>query len=348
MRCCSAAWPRANLPAKRYLQAIDYYRKALAAQPGDAGLLNSLGYAQAYAGDYDGAVQTLHEYQRLYPVQPNPFDSLGDVSFYFGKFAEAERHYNEEYSRDRTFIGGTALIKAATAHLLTGDAAGADARFAAYEKVRVAAHDPAIVLRRAEWDALRGRRAEAIHILEALASSTKAPDLASVAHSSLVIWSLEGGDRERAKRHAAEAVASGGSRAAAALANFCRSIADPAAAASASPTARAYALLLDGKFEAALPLLRENEKSGASGSSDPVPILLAWALVETGHVLEAQKYLRFTPVPPAPEPALFESLIYPRIFRLRAAVAENKGLKQAVQENEKLFRLLSPPKTEVR
>ncbi len=337
-----------ELAGKRYLQAIEYYRRALGAQPGDGGFLNSLGYAQAFAGDYDGAVQTLHEYQRLYPLQPNPFDSLGDVSFYFGKFSEAERHYNEACSRDPTFIGGAALIKAATAHLMTGDAAGADAIFAAYEKTRVAAHDAAIVLRRAEWDSLRGRRAEAIRGLEALAGSMKLRDLASVAHASLVIWSLEAGDRERAKRHAAEAVASSAGRTAAALANFCRSIADPATVASASPTARAYALLLDGNFEAALPLLRENEKSGASGASDPAPILLAWALVETGHAGEAEKYLQRTPVPPAPEPAMFESLIYPRIFHLRAAVAENKGLKQAVQENEKLFQLLSPPKTEVR
>src|SRR5207248_236375 len=74
----------AELQARRYGSAIDYYRKALAAQPQDSALLNLLGYTQAYAGDLDGAVKTLREYQRTRPMDANPIDSLGDVHFYLG------------------------------------------------------------------------------------------------------------------------------------------------------------------------------------------------------------------------------------------------------------------------
>src|SRR4029079_2429194 len=59
----------AALAGKRYPAAIDYYRKALAAQPGDPALLNALGYTLAYAGDLDGAVKTLGEYQRMRPAE---------------------------------------------------------------------------------------------------------------------------------------------------------------------------------------------------------------------------------------------------------------------------------------
>lgn len=335
-----------ELAAKRYLPAIDYFRKALAAQSGDAQLMNSLGYAQAYAGDLDGAVQTLREYERLNPTQANPLDSLGDVYFYFGRFSEAERLYNEEYTKDRMFIGGVAPVKAATAHLMTGDAAGADAAFAAYEKSRIVAHDPSISLRRAEWDSLRGRRREAIRGLEALAASTKLRDLASAAHSELVIWSLEAGDSARARQHAVEAMAAGAGRPSAVLAALCRSIADPAV--SPTPLGRAYALLFEKNFKAALPLLRERDKSSSPSPADGIPVLLAWALIETGHIDEAEKYLRFTPVPSVPEPGPFESLIYPRIFHLRGIVAQRKGAGQVAEQNEKLFQLLSPPQTEVR
>jgi len=51
----------AELQGRRYGTAIEYYKKALAAQPDDSTVLNVLGYTQAYAGDLDGAVKTLRE-----------------------------------------------------------------------------------------------------------------------------------------------------------------------------------------------------------------------------------------------------------------------------------------------
>jgi hypothetical protein len=57
--------------------------------------------------------------------------------------------------------------------------------------------------------------------------------------------------------------------------------------------------------------------------------MLAWALVETGQLEEAQKYLRYNPVPAAPVADPFESLVYPRLFRLREIAAGQKGSKTA-------------------
>ena len=72
-------------------------------------------------------------------MDANPIDSLGDVHFYLGQFSEAEKFYREEYAKDSTFLNGASLIKAATAHLITGDIPGAEAIFAEYEAARRAA-----------------------------------------------------------------------------------------------------------------------------------------------------------------------------------------------------------------
>ena len=334
----------AEMQARRYGPAIDYYQKALAAQPGDPAILNTLGYTQAYAGDLEAAVKTLREYQRLRPADANPLDSLGEVNFYLGQFSAAEKFYRQEYSKDPAFLNGASLIKAATAHLMTGDVPGAEAVFAEYETARRAAGDPAIGFTRAEWDYLRGKRTEAIQSLEGLASTTKSRDLASLAHSTLTVWLLDAGDRERARRHAAQAVSTAG-QATANLAAACRFVAEPAGASFPDPLVRAYALLLAKNFTAAVPLLREIIAHSSPSPTEPTQVLLAWALEETGGFDEAAKYLRYLPVPAASAPAPFNVLIFPRIFYLRGVVAEKKGLKQTAEQNYQLFKVLSGPKT---
>ncbi len=330
----------AELQARRYGSAIDYYKKALAAQPGDAAVLNMLGYTQAYAGDLEAAVNTLREYQRLRPADANPLDSLGDVNFYLGQFSEAENLYRQEYSKDPAFLNGISLLKAAKAHLMTGDVSGAEAIFAEYETARRAANDPIIGFTRAEWDHLRGKRSEAIHTMESLAGATKNRDLASLAHSTLTVWLLDAGDRERARQQAAQAVSTAG-QATASLAAACRLVAEPAGAPIPDPLVRAYALLLSKNFAAAVPLLREIVARSPPNPAETTPVLLAWAIEETGAFDEAAKYLRNTPVPAVSGPAPFDALIVPRIFYLRGAVAEKKGLKQVAEQNYRLFKALS-------
>jgi tetratricopeptide (TPR) repeat protein len=330
----------AELQGRRYGTAIEYYKKALAAQPDDSTVLNVLGYTQAYAGDLDAAVKTLREYQRVRPTEANPIDSLGDVHFYLGQFSEAEKFYREEYSKDPAFLNGASLIKAATAHLMTGDIPGAEAIFAEYEAARRAANDGMIGFTRAEWDYVRGKRTEAIHNLESLAGATKIRDLASLAHSTLTVWLLDAGDRERARQHAAQAVSTAG-KATASLAAACRFVAEPAGGSFQDPLVRAYALLLSKNFSAAVPLLREVIARSAPGPNETTPVFLAWALMETGGFDEAAKYLRSTPVPAPTGQAPFDALVFPRIFYLRGLVAEKKGLKQVAEQNYQLFKALS-------
>jgi tetratricopeptide (TPR) repeat protein len=333
----------AELQSRRYATAIDYYKNALAAQPGDSATLNFLGYTQAYAGDLEAAVKTLREYQSLRPTEANPFDSLGEVNFYLGQFSEAEKFYRQGYSKDPAFLNGASLFKAATAHLMTGDVPGAEAIFAEYETVRRAANDQLIGFTRAEWDHLSGKRSEAIRNLQILAAATKNRDLAALAHSSLSVWFLDAGDREGARQQAAQAVSTAG-QATANLAAACRFVAEPAGGSFPDPLVRAYALLLSKNFAAAIPLLREILAHSAPSPTETTPALLAWALEETGGFDEAAKYLRNTPIPATFGQAPFDALVFPRIFHLRAVVAEKKGLKQIAEQNYQLFKVLSGPR----
>ena len=330
----------AEMEARHYGPAIDYFKKALAAQPDDPALLNLLGYTYAYAGDLAAAVKTLREYERLRPAEANPLDSLGEVNFYLGQFSEAEGFYRQAFAKDPSFLNGIALAKAATARLMTGDVSGAEAIFREYETARRAASDPGIELARAEWDRLRGKPNEAIHSLEILASTTKNRDIASLAHASLTIWLLEAGDRASARQHAAQAAATAGGQMTAGLAAACRYVADPSASSFPDPAVRAEALLLSKDFAAAVPLLREVLAHSAPSPTETTPVLLAWALEQTGQFDEAEKYLGATPIP-ALGPAPFEALVFPRIFHLRAIVAEKKGLQAVADQNRRIFVALS-------
>ena len=124
-----------------------------------------------------------------------------------------------------------------------------------------------------------------------------------------------------------------------------RFVAEPAGATFADPLVRAYALLLSKNFTAAVPLLREIIARSSPSPTETTPVLLAWALVETGAFDEAAKYLRSTPVPTVSGQAPFDALVFPRIFYLRAVVAEKKGMKQVAEQNSLVFRALSGPKT---
>src|SRR6202023_376355 len=54
-------------------------------------LTNLKAYALMFAGDEKGALESVREYQKVRPQDPNAIDSEGDVRFYFGEFAEAEK-----------------------------------------------------------------------------------------------------------------------------------------------------------------------------------------------------------------------------------------------------------------
>ncbi len=117
----------ANFHARRYDQAIAQYRAAFALEPRNYPLLNLVGYAQALKGDLAGGRQSIEEYGRLPGQEANGFDSLGEIHFFHGKFAEAEKYFLEAHAQNPAMIGGYDLLKAALARWLAGDAAAADA-----------------------------------------------------------------------------------------------------------------------------------------------------------------------------------------------------------------------------
>ena len=330
---------RANLAARRFSEAADSLKKALEADPGNPELWNDLGYAEMFAGSLTAATTALDEYQRIRPNDPNALDSLGDVNFYFGQFAPAEKYYREAYDKDNAFNGSAPLLKAAHAHLRTGDLRGADTLFNQYLDTRRKANDPVTELRRAEWEFLTGRRKQAVERLEAYSHNALAlaTGLVSQLNAQLAVWELQLGDRTRAHQFAQQAQTTAGSP----LAAVARFLSDaPATPAEWSERARAllprpadertrnlvlsYALLLQNDFAAALPVLTGLYQHSAPDPRETLPVLLAWAQMETGHIDDAARLAMRNPIP-NPAPDLFASLAFPRVLSLRAAVLEKQG-----------------------
>jgi tetratricopeptide (TPR) repeat protein/TolB-like protein len=349
---------QAHLNARNYTAAADTLKKALAIEPNDAALLNQLGYAEMYAGNLTGATSALNEYARLRPDDPNALDSLGDVHFYLGQFTQAEKYYQRSFEKDRNFNGGGELMKAARAHLMTGDVAGADGVFNRYLDARRQAKDPLADFRHGEWEFLSGRRRQAIARMEAFARSLSAGLVATVApeaYAQIAAWELQLGDQTRARESASKAAlphATGP----AIMARFL--IGSPAPPAEWMARARqmlpqpaqertrklmlAYALLLHKEFQAAEPVLSDLFQHTPPDPSEILPVLLAWARVEAGRPEEAAGLVKRNPVPNTTLD-IFGSLAFPRLLFLRAAVLEKQGRREEALTNYRLFLTLSGP-----
>lgn len=360
----------AEFNTRRYERAIQHFRKALEIEPADPALWNLLAYAQAYAGDLPAATKSLREYERLRPAEANPLDSLGDVHFYLGYFADAERFYLQAQAKDAAFANGGSLLKAAHARLLTGDINAADAIFRRYIDARRAAGDALLEYRQAQWDFIAGRRRPAMERLLAFANAVSAKnigaqfrEIASNAYVQLTIWNVDMGDSEQARANSLRARANAGpaSAAAAMIAGF---LTEPANSASAW-TARAeayfppnvplqfrrlslaYALLFAKHFRAAEPILKELYQTSNPAAQQHLPVLLAWSLIETDRWQEAAPLLAPNPIPYATGPDLFTCLAFPRLFLLRAQVLEKQGKRDEAKLNYALFAKLSGPDPDI-
>ena len=148
--------------ARRFSASAGLYRRILDIDPGNAVALNSLGYAEANAGHLDAAAKALEQYGKSLDQSTNSLDSLGEVYFMNGHFAEAERYFQQAYRRDPRFLAGSTLMKAAYAHWLGGDLAGADAIFQRYRDDRMNQKDATAIWREATWLYATGRREQAI------------------------------------------------------------------------------------------------------------------------------------------------------------------------------------------
>ncbi len=341
---------RLNLNGRRYAEATQNFRMALAAEPTSAVLLNELGYAEMYAGDLSAATKALDEYRRLQPADPNALDSLGDVNFYFGQFPAAERYYRESFEKDPGFNGGGALLKAAHARLRTGDTIGADALFNQYLETRRKAKDQLAEFRYAEWEFLSGRRQQAVAMLDGLARSLP-PGPAQQVNAQIAVWELDLGDRKRARDFAERADGAGLAAVARFLSGTPVSSAEwkqralqllPGAGEETRQLMLGYALLLQKDFASALPVLQDVYQHSAPTPHEILPVLVAWAQVETGRLQDAAPFVQRNPVPnPAPE--LFASLAFPRLLFLRAAVLEKQGQRAEAEKSLRLFASLNGP-----
>ena len=347
------------LNARRYTEAADNLKKAIAIEPADPVLRNQLGYTEMYAGNLAEASGALGEYARLRPDDPNALDSLGEVHYYLGRFEQAEKYFRQAYEKDESFAGGADFMKAAHARLMTGDVSGADAIFKRYLDARRKTGDPLAELRGAEWNFMSGRRRQAIAQTEAFAQALpagEAPTVAPQLYAQIAIWELELGDQARAAASARRAASQPATTGPALIARF---LTEPAASASewaeraagvlpgtvqerTRKAFLAYALLLQKDFQSAQPVLSDLYQHSPPEPQQILPVMLAWADVETGRLEEASRLLQGTPVP-SPAPELFESLAFPRLLFLRGAVLEKLGRHQDAVKSYRLFLTLSGP-----
>jgi len=343
-----------------FRQAMTAWQRVLALEPEDINGLNQLAYAAVYAGDFGAGADALRRYAVLRPQDPNALDSLGDINLIAGRLKEAEEAYLQAVKKNPNFYGGADWFKAAMARLMTGDVAGADGLAAQFTKARSAAGDAAVPFFDAEWLWISGRREEGYSALQQFAQKAEngaGREAASRAYSQLALWSLILGQQPVAGQMATKAVslAVGASATEALVARF---LAQPPASAAEwqaragrlapnpqqqniRDTVLAYALLLSREFAPAADVLHRLYNSAGSSGNEGLPVLLAWAYLETGRQNDAAPLLEFNPVPPITGPGVFTALYFPRLFELRARLAEKQGQTQAAQENRKVFALLS-------
>lgn len=257
---------QAEIEAGEFTAAAMDWKKLTDEAPGDPLTWNSLGYARAYAKDYAGALAALQQYARLRPADANPLDSMGDVNYLFRKFPEASASYVQANAKDPAFERYGTFYKAAWAKFSAGDKGGADAFFAKFRAAREKSGDPLITLVAADWLYRTGSAVAGTTALRQAVTLAPEPALRVNGYAQLTIWDLMAGDRAKA---AEDAAATGpASNGPVLLARFTSLPSAPAAEwevraermlpgpafAGLRAIALGYALLLDGKREAALPV----------------------------------------------------------------------------------------------
>jgi tetratricopeptide (TPR) repeat protein len=349
-----------------YAQALAAYRRASDLEPENVPLLNEIGFAATYGGHFDEGLAALRKYQSMRPKDANAVDSMGDIYLLTGRYKEAEDSYQKARKVDPNFLNNADLFKAAMARAMTGDLAGADEISKQYIVARTVGHDANAPYMHGEWLFLTGRRKEALTEMQAFAHTAEAHGdrgTAARAGARIAEWQVMDGDRAAAQQtiQKAAAIADQTSAAPVAVARF---LSQPSASAE-EWTARAnrfvpnpaqnaiqtqllaFALLLDGKFQAAkAPLERLYEASGvgsatALGSTEGLPVLIAWSEVESGAFDAAAPLIALTPVPPPTGVGAFTPLWFPRLYDLRAKIAAKSGKADEAKANRELYGKLS-------
>jgi tetratricopeptide (TPR) repeat protein len=291
------ALAEAAMNARHFRGAAAHYRELAKLEPG-TNIVNLLGYAEAFAGDLDAARKAFEEYGREPGQQANSLDSLGEVHFMRGKFAEAEQYFLQAHKSNPSLLAGQDLLKAAYSHWLAGDSAihastrgaapavgnhraatrggvtngpasgadilgadlkSADALMAQFLQFRRNQKDAMVAWREASWLYSTGRREQAV------AKMADVPNR-QLAQRQIAVWNAD--------------------------VESTNDLAD-----------------LKARFE----------KTPPSADSQ-VRVLYAAALIAAGRNDEARPLLEWWPMPWAPGDVLLESWVVPKFMELRAAV----------------------------
>lgn len=250
----------AAVQARRLEQGIAFYEAALALDRSQTEYWNNLGYAYAYAGKLDKAVEALRTYVSLAPQSANASDSLGEVYLRAGKFAEAAQHFEQANSKEPGFQRGYALYKAAVARQWMGDANGARDVLERYLKGLDAT---AAELERADWLYFTGQADEARALLRKAAGSM--PQLQAAVQRRLALDDL-------AKLPAAPPV----------------------------DLFQALWLTARGEYAAAEPLWRKVQTATGPGDDDLSREMLLKCLLKQGKKTEAAPLAAIYPLPRGP------------------------------------------------
>lgn len=145
---------------RQFSKAEAVLRNALAIEPGQAVLWNSLAYAQAWQGRFESAMEAVRRYGQL-DAGPNPDDTRGEILMMAGRFPEAAAAFEQSYQKDPTFNGGASLEKAALCWMLAGDSRRASESVSRWLRDRAARNDRNAGLAQARWELLLGQPAAA-------------------------------------------------------------------------------------------------------------------------------------------------------------------------------------------
>jgi len=326
-----------ELAERKYADAVRNYEAVTRLAGEQAQIWNDIGYARAYEGNLSGARAALERYRTLLPPENvNPLDSLGEVSFYLGDFAGAEKYFLEADGKNREEFSGADLLKAAQARLLAGDLAGSNGLFQKYTGLIGARDRVRAAYLRAQWDFLTGRRKAAMADLEKLVPSLEG-DGRSLGLSQWSIWKLETGDAKAAEALAAQAETAAVSPAARNVSALCRIILQAGASPSSSRLADAYALLFARKYAEAAPVLEMLYRETDPRADGQTRTLLAWTYVETNRAADAARLVGTYPIPLSSGERLFASLIFPRYLFIRGVVLEQQGKRAEAKAAYELF-----------
>jgi tetratricopeptide (TPR) repeat protein len=174
-----------EMNARRFAQSAQFYQDVLRIEPEDIESWNLLGYAQAFAGDLEGARKSFERYGSDPVHAANALDSAGEAFFSRGKFAEAEKYFLQAHAKSSALLSGGDLLKVAYSRWLQGDLPGADQQFAQYVAFRSQQKDPVLVWRQAVWEYATGRTSEAV---ARLANVTGSDSASEVARAQLIVW----------------------------------------------------------------------------------------------------------------------------------------------------------------